>query len=105
MPQSNNPMPQSDNTKIYSDKPDPRHKTWECKRPLTRRPRDTCDTLVDVNSLTCHMCGYTLTGVDKVRAVDANQRFIGRLWSHDSTYNETIWEYDVEDLNNAPFDA
>jgi hypothetical protein len=48
------------------------------------------------------MCKFEITGAVKVRAVDANDRYIGWLWSHDTTYKETIWVYEVEDLNNAP---
>ncbi len=39
------------------------------------------------------MCGYKINGVVKVRAMDENQQHIGQLYSHDSLYGVTIWEY------------
>ncbi|KAF5245748.1 hypothetical protein FANTH_7208 [Fusarium anthophilum] len=75
------------------NKPDPRHKFWECQTIISRDPRETCNTLVDVNQMKCHMCGYEITGADKVRAVDEHYQHIGNLYSYDSTYGEMIWEY------------
>lgn len=76
-----------------SDKPDPRHKTWECKQPISRRSLETCDTLNNVELMTCRMCGYKINGVEKVRAMDENNQHIGNLYSHDYLYGITIWEY------------